>query len=120
MGFVLHINTGNAAFEEDLPAEVSRLLLVASEKVKEGHEQGNLMDLNGNRVGSFEIQEDAEETTWRQTSCRLCGHDVEGDTAEPNGEWRDRGNGAYCLPYKNRRQEVVIPLKGQRHQPTLP
>ncbi|MDZ7699498.1 MAG: hypothetical protein U5R49_22025 [Deltaproteobacteria bacterium] len=57
MDFVLSMNCDNAAFEE--PAiEISRILRKVAGQVEAGHEAGRIMDLNGNSVGEFRLQED--------------------------------------------------------------
>lgn len=65
MAFTLHVDTGNAAFynmtgEVHLPGpELARILRKLAETLEHGtHEQdGLLRDVNGNRVGSWEITE---------------------------------------------------------------
>lgn len=65
--FKLEIATDGAAFcaldgtpdPEFLSLEVARLLTRAASRVKEGNaREGGLVDVNGNRVGSFWIEED--------------------------------------------------------------
>lgn len=55
--FSLTIETNNAAFHEGGPdagaVEVSRILQVLSIMVERGAVTGNLIDYNGNAVGSF-------------------------------------------------------------------
>ena len=68
----------------------------------------------------------------RQTSCKHCGHDVEGS----GRDWRDRGNDTRCpkfcgynedgVPiYRKRRNHQPQPLHGEptwptRHAPDRP
>lgn len=54
----------------------------------------------------------------RQTTCRLCGHDIEGYVNRREPTWRDSGMSVYCLPYRNRRQVAIMPPEGQLHEPT--
>lgn len=73
-------------------------------------------------VATYTSHADESEPVWRQTSCRLCGHDVEGDESEPEGEWRDRGGNTTCGKYIEGFRadgEVITPPEGQRHQPAL-
>lgn len=57
--FKLEIKTGGAAFRDEdgnldeTGYEVSRLLKDVSEKIKYGHTSGNVIDINGNKVGSW-------------------------------------------------------------------
>ena len=58
MGFKLTIKTDNAAFSEDEGGpnlEVARLLREAADKIENGGDGGVLMDVNGNRVGSYSL-----------------------------------------------------------------
>jgi hypothetical protein len=65
------------------------------------------------------VPADEDESTMRQTACKRCGHDVEGDTADDEGEWRDRGGGTTCLTYEDRNGNTgfVRPPNGQLHEP---
>ncbi len=60
MKIKIEIETGNAAFEDDLEGELTRVIDQASDKVLALVEAGNhstsLFDINGNRVGSVEIK----------------------------------------------------------------
>lgn len=52
--FTLKIETDNAAFEDDnLLAEVARILRVAADKVEQGDHPASLRDVNGNKVGDL-------------------------------------------------------------------
>lgn len=68
--------------------------------------------------------EEEEANTWRQTACKICGSDVEGDTAVPNGEWRDRGGNTTCHVYEGRDEwdepVFITPPAGTKHVPILP
>lgn len=68
--------------------------------------------------------EEQEANTWRQTACSICGSDVEGDTAVPNGDWRDRGGNTTCHVYKGRDEwhepVFITPPAGTKHVPILP
>lgn len=44
----------------------------------------------------FALIVEPEPSTWRQTACRFCGQDIEGEIGAPRGEWRDRGNNTLC------------------------
>jgi hypothetical protein len=48
----IKINTVNAAFEGDPEAEVARILKDAANKIARGNTDFNLLDLNGNKVGT--------------------------------------------------------------------
>lgn len=54
MKFKLEFDCGNAAFN-DLEGEITRLLEVAAEKVRDGNKEGILLDFNGNLVGKYKI-----------------------------------------------------------------
>lgn len=65
--FKMEFETGNAAFrygDEDMgypeghlcTEEVSRILFEVSERVRSGLLEGNLYDINGNRVGSYTVE----------------------------------------------------------------
>lgn len=57
--FTVHINTDNAAFDDDEGGvqEIMRILAVVIAKVSQGEGSGNLMDFNGNTVGEFTFDE---------------------------------------------------------------
>ena len=55
--FRLEINTGNSAFE-DRNEKIARILEAVAEKLRSGRDGGNCVDINGNVVGSFELEED--------------------------------------------------------------
>jgi hypothetical protein len=53
----LSVQAGNAAFSEDGPSEVARILHEAAAKVRDGEHIFALRDYNGNTVGKFEFRE---------------------------------------------------------------
>lgn len=55
MTFTLTINTGNAAFGEVPDEELARILHVVAGRVREGYTDGRISDVNGEPVGSFEL-----------------------------------------------------------------
>lgn len=64
-------------------------------------------------LSDYADEDEAEPTTYRQTACAVCGQDIEGQVG--GDEWRDRGNGTECLPYRNREGESVTPTG--KHRP---
>ena len=50
------INTENAAFDLDPLNEVSRILEIMLNKWGDGEFLDNLMDINGNKVGTVEVK----------------------------------------------------------------
>ena len=54
--FTLNMRTANAAFEAD-GEEVARILEECARKVRRGETAGLLMDVNGNRVGKWNLRE---------------------------------------------------------------
>ena len=67
--FILTITTGGAAFRDDSRAnrkgnaildpeetEVRRILLDAAQKLEMGYDGGNIMDVNGNKVGTWKYE----------------------------------------------------------------
>ena len=58
--FTLTIKTDNAAFDGDLKTEeLARILRVVADKLEgEARTAGRCMDINGNGVGSFELDDD--------------------------------------------------------------
>ncbi len=53
----IKINTDNACFEDDRSNEIDRLLSEVRDKIVCEFDSGVLMDINGNRVGSFNVEE---------------------------------------------------------------
>jgi hypothetical protein len=58
--FILNIECNNAAFADDLAGELSAIIGRCAETVAEGVFAGTLRDVNGNRVGTFELDEPVE------------------------------------------------------------
>lgn len=56
--FTLDINVGNDAFGDTPELEVVRLLELAAVQVSQGHRFGSLLDVNGNRVGTYAFEKD--------------------------------------------------------------
>jgi hypothetical protein len=55
--FKLTIETDNAAFTDDRNEEIARILIEVARKLRNGEEYGACMDYNGNKVGTFDIEE---------------------------------------------------------------
>lgn len=58
MTFTLEINTDNAAFgvtNAERNAELARLLRIVAHRL-DGSDAGNILDANGNRCGSFNLE----------------------------------------------------------------
>ena len=56
--FEIKIKTGNAAFGDnayEATHEINRLLDEIEFKLRMGYTEGNLMDINGNTVGTFKL-----------------------------------------------------------------
>ena len=51
----IEFTTSNAAFDEYGDYEVARILEDIAEKVKAGRSGGVIMDINGNRIGEWEL-----------------------------------------------------------------
>ena len=51
----IQFDTDNAAFEEYGDAEVRRILEEIADKVEHGYDHGSIMDINGNKIGSWEL-----------------------------------------------------------------
>ena len=58
MKFKLELTCDNASFDPPPSWEIKRLLSKAACLVDCGQTEGPLLDLNGNRVGSFELVEE--------------------------------------------------------------
>lgn len=79
MMFILTLGTGNDAFAGDPLPETARLLAYAAGKVEGGAHHGALVDLNGNRVGSFQfVDDDAAAALASAAHVGLEGADPEG------------------------------------------
>ena len=57
MQFTMTFKMDNAAFSDEPATEAARLLLQAAEAVEDGYESGDCIDINGNRVGQWEVKE---------------------------------------------------------------
>ena len=64
--FQLEIETGNAAFHDEMTGEkddfaeaveVTRILNEARSQIREGRRSGSCIDINGNRVGSWSFDD---------------------------------------------------------------
>lgn len=60
--FKMEFKTGNAAFYDPYTGEpskfyssieVKRILLEIAEKIEAGHDSGSIMDINGNKIGTW-------------------------------------------------------------------
>ena len=58
MRFKMEVIMDNAAFSENPEPELSRILAHVSDQLIEGSTFGILMDVNGNKVGSYDIETD--------------------------------------------------------------
>ena len=56
----IEIKTENAAFHPEPGVEVARILRKAADTIESGGSP-NIMDINGNKVGSIEVIEDADQ-----------------------------------------------------------
>ncbi len=56
--FKLTIDTDNAAFEDDREIEIARILTHVAHRIKSGVRAEAVRDVNGNRVGSFDLTEE--------------------------------------------------------------
>lgn len=61
--FSLGIKLGDAALTSMGSTELSRVIRVVADKVESGETSGNIKDINGNTVGTFEITKEDEELT---------------------------------------------------------
>ncbi len=58
--FTLTLETLNEAFDgANHPIELARILRVVANRIEAGQTEGNVRDINGNRVGSFHSTVDA-------------------------------------------------------------
>ena len=56
------------------------------------------------------------EPEWVQTSCAICGQDIEGQ--EGGERWTDRAGDSTCVPYTDyKTRAVVTPPAGTKHRP---
>lgn len=51
----IEFRTSGAAFEEYESVEVERILEEIIKKVKRGHTEGKILDINGNSIGKWEL-----------------------------------------------------------------
>lgn len=60
--FWAEFDLGNAAFEgEARPAEVVRILRGVADRVEQGHDEGLVHDVNGNKVGAWTLDVPEDE-----------------------------------------------------------
>ena len=57
MDFKLVVNMDNAAFDRGDGRELARILREIANKVQDGKTDGRAMDVNGNKVGEWEVSE---------------------------------------------------------------
>lgn len=75
MAFSLLVNTDNEAFSADARAELARILTEAATLLTEGSETGRgCYDINGNRVGSWELRPEPVEEALAAFAERLRLH----------------------------------------------
>lgn len=55
--FTMSILTDNAAFDDEPATEIARILQVVATRMLAGYTEGACMDINGNRVGEYGVQE---------------------------------------------------------------
>ncbi len=53
----IEFKTGNAAFDEYGDREVRRILEKIADDVESGHTSGVIMDINGNNIGHWELED---------------------------------------------------------------
>lgn len=51
----IEFNTSGAAFEDCGDTEVERILEEIIRKVKNGHSEGKILDINGNTIGKWSL-----------------------------------------------------------------
>jgi len=60
--FTLEIETSNAAFGDDdrqeKLAEIARIIRLLADRLDNGQDEGKVHDINGNRVGTFELTDE--------------------------------------------------------------
>lgn len=62
MALSLNVKTTNAAFAQPFgDVEVARILREVAYKVEEGSQKGNILDINGNWVGEWELELPTED-----------------------------------------------------------
>jgi len=55
MTLQLEFETDNAAFDEGMEYEVSRILRAIGDCISEGKKAGNVYDVNGNNIGYYAL-----------------------------------------------------------------
>lgn len=53
----IEFKTGNAAFDEYGDREVRRILEKIADDIESGHTSGVIMDINGNKIGHWELED---------------------------------------------------------------
>lgn len=51
----IEFNTSGQSFEDYGDVEVERILETIIKKVKSGHSEGKILDINGNSIGKWEL-----------------------------------------------------------------
>ena len=84
MKMSLHIDSENAAFTGlGARSEVSRLLMQVAIRVDQGRDGGHLLDVNGNKCGTWDLE---ESTEYRCADCgTLSIEEAEGQTCRECG-----------------------------------
>lgn len=59
--FKLEFETDNAAFETDAAAEANHTLQEIAGCLRAGYTEGIIRDINGNRIGRYELTQPEEE-----------------------------------------------------------
>jgi hypothetical protein len=55
--FIIVFDTDNSAFADDPTPEITRILRETARRVSNGNTAGFILDVNGNRVGKFNLAE---------------------------------------------------------------
>ena len=53
----IEFNTGNVAFDDSADKEVRRILEKIADSVECGNTRGTIMDINGNKIGNWSMDE---------------------------------------------------------------
>ena len=56
--FEMMVKTENAVFEDMVEVELARILRHVADQLENGYSASVILDINGNRVGSWECYED--------------------------------------------------------------
>jgi|6_EtaG_2_1085325.scaffolds.fasta_scaffold04235_7 DNA-directed RNA polymerase subunit M/transcription elongation factor TFIIS len=83
--FKLTIETDNAAFDPYPEMETARILRVIAEQIEGAANAGAAVDINGNRVGSFTLDDVIPPDTFHGI-CNDCSHEGGGFIAIRNSE----------------------------------